>query len=205
MDYHFKLLFTLLLVLLFFRGEAQKVHFYTLSVFNAATQLPGAVWTTPVHPGVAAGAEWAYNRNEKNRFFQTGKVGFYHHRFVQNNAILLSEFGYRQAIWRGLGAEMRLGGGYIHSFPGTEVFRLKDGKYQKKAAWGRPQGAADAALALSWQWGQGIHRRRVFAEYQFLMQFPFVKQYVTLLPVTALHIGAAVPFDYCSKKQRHEK
>lgn len=58
-----------------------------VSLFNLGTQLPGSgtlgVFTTPVHPGLSVGTEFRYNRHPDNQFFQTAKLGFYYHQYVQ--------------------------------------------------------------------------------------------------------------------------
>jgi hypothetical protein len=179
--------------------EAQKDRLVSLSVFNAGTQLPGKLFTVPVHPGLSVGMEFYYNTNPKNRLFQTAKIGFSHHRFVQNSLMLYTEFGYRRAIWKGLGAEISVGGGYIHAFPHTEIFQLENGVYQQQPGIGRSQGMGGATLGLGYQLPTQ-RPVRLFAAYQFYLQFPFVKQYVALLPVTALHVGAATSIHSPSKK-----
>ena len=164
-----------------------------VSVFNLGTQLPGSVFTTPVHPGMSVGTEFRYNRRPLNQWFQTAKLGVSYHQYVQTAVQLYSELGYRRAIWRGTAAEMRLGAGYLHAFSSTEVFTLKDGLYDKKANLGRPQFMGSGVLGLSYQLQKGQNSPRFFVDYQFFLQMPFVKSYVPLLPNTALHIGAAVP------------
>lgn len=164
-----------------------------VSVFNLGTQLPGSVFTTPVHPGLSVGTEFRYNQHPLNQWFQTAKLGVSYHQYVQTAVQLYSELGYRRAIWRGMAAETRLGAGYLHAFSNTEVFSLKDRSYDKKANLGRPQFMGSMALGLSYQLQKGQHPPRFFVDYQFFLQMPFVKSYVPLLPNTALHIGAAVP------------
>lgn len=165
-----------------------------VSVFNLGTQLPGSVFTTPVHPGLSVGTEFRYNLHPLRQWFQTAKLGVSYHQYVQTAVQLYSEFGYRQAIWRGTAAEMRLGAGYLHAFSNTEVFSLKDRSYDKKANLGRPQFMGSVALGLSYRLPKGQHPPRFFVDCQFFLQMPFVKSYVPLLPNTALHVGAAVPF-----------
>lgn len=180
--------------------QAPKARNYLLSVFNAATQLPnGKSFGKPLHLGGTAGAEFLYNRNPKNQWYQTAKLGFSYHKYVQSVVQLYSEFGYRRAIWRGTAAELRLGGGYLHAIPATEIFTLKDGVYKKKTNLGRPQAMAGAALALSYTLQKGAHPLRFSIDYQFYLQMPFVKSYVPLLPNTLLHIAVAAPFSILNK------
>ncbi len=177
---------------------------WIVSVFNLGTQLPGTVFTTPVHPGISAGIEFPYNRSARNQWFQTAKVGLSWHKYVQTAVQLYSEAGYRRSIWRGTAAEIRIGAGYLHAFSNTEVFKWKDGTYDRKANLGRAQFMGSAALGLSYQPPQKPPAPRFFLDYQFFLQMPFVKSYVPLLPNTALHVGAAVPFSSFNNK-RHEK
>jgi hypothetical protein len=167
-----------------------------VSVFNLGTQLPGSVFTTPVHPGISAGAEFRYNRSAGNQWFQTAKFGLSYHQYVQTAVQLYSEAGYRRSIWRGTAAEIRLGAGYLHAFSNTEVFKWKDGTYDKKANLGRAQFMASSALGLSYLCKNNPEKPRVFVDYQFFLQMPFVKSYVPLLPNTALHAGVALPFSF---------
>lgn len=167
------------------------------SAFNLGTQLPGSgiagVFTIPIHPGITAGTEWRYNRHPNRQFFQTLKFGVYYHQYVQTGIQLYSEAGYRQHVFRGSFAELRLGGGYLHAFSGTEVFTLKNGEYVKKSAYSRPQFMATSSLALSYQFRKGKIPPRIFLEYQFFLQMPFVRNYIPLEPNTAFHAGVALP------------
>ena len=177
-----------------------------LSVFSTGTQLPGGgvlgVFPVPVHPGLCAGTEFRYNRHLQRQWFQTVKVAVSYHRYVQTAVELYSEAGYRQMIWRGTGAEFRLGGGYLHAIPAAEIFRLRNGVYEKKTNFGRAQAMLSAALGLSYAPPALHNKMRFFLDYQFFLQMPFVKQYVPLLPNTALHAGVAFPFFTVKNKTR---
>jgi hypothetical protein len=177
-----------------------------VSVFNLGTVLPGTgiagVFTVPVHPGISAGTEFRYNKSNTNQWFQTARLGIFHHRLVQTGIQLYSEVGYRRSIWKGIGAELRLGTGYLHAFTATEIFKLKDGQYQKKADWGRPQFMAGGTFGVSYVLPIK-NSPRAFLDYQFYLQMPYVKSYVPQLPSTALHLGLAFPFfnkPKCNKK-----
>ena len=177
-----------------------KARYCLLSVFNAATQLPlGDFFSTPMHWGANAGAEFRYNRNPNNQWFQTAKLGYSYHRYVQHTLQLYSEVGYRRAIWRGTAAELRLGAGYLHAIPATEIFTLKDNRYAKKTNLGRPQAMAGATLGLSYTQQKAAKPLRFFLDYQVFMQMPFVKSYVPLLPNTLLHVGVGAPFSIFKK------
>jgi hypothetical protein len=165
-----------------------------ISVFNVATLLPGSSGNfSPIHPGLSAGTEFRYNHSSKNQWFQTAKLAVSYHQYVQTSVQLFSEAGYRRDIWRGLGAEMRIGTGYLHSFPGVEFFQLKDGVYEKKNRIGRPQLMLTSAVGISYTLQSGKIPTRFFLDYQFYLQMPFIKQYVPLVPNTVVHAGVALP------------
>lgn len=185
----------------FAQGQtSSRTRYAMVSVFNAATQLPiGQFFSSPVHFGATAGAEFRYNRHASNQWFQTAKLGYSYHQYVQNTIQLYSELGYRRAIWKGTAAELRIGAGYLHAIPATEIFTLKDGQYQKKTNLGRPQVMAGTALGISYTQQNTAHPMRFFLDYQFYLQMPFVKSYVPLLPNTLLHFGVGVPFTMFTK------
>lgn len=185
----------------FAQGQtSSRTKYAMVSVFNAATQLPiGQFFSSPVHFGATAGAEFRYNRQASNQWFQTAKLGYSYHQYVQNTIQLYSEVGYRRAIWKGTAAELRIGAGYLHAIPATEIFTLKDGQYRQKTNLGRPQVMAGTALGISYTQQNTAHPMRFFLDYQFYLQMPFVKSYVPLLPNTLLHFGVGVPFTMFTK------
>lgn len=202
---------TILLVVNALQGFPQSLNTtekrpLVLSVFSTGTQLPGkgtlGVFPAPVHPGFSVGTEFRYNRHPVRQWFQTARLGISYHRYVQTTIQAYSEAGYRQMIWRGAGAEFRLGGGYLHAIPATEIFSLHDGIYKKKTNSGRAQAMASATLGISYTLHGQTGGARLFLDYQFFLQMPFVKQYVTLLPNTALHAGVAIPFFTVKNKTR---
>lgn len=165
----------------------------TVSVYSVNTQLPGGR-LTPVHPGIQAGTEFRYNRSVKNQWFQTAKLGVYYHKYSQTGIQLYSEGGYRRAIWKGLSAEFRLGVGYLHAIPDLQMFELKDGQYERKRTIGRAQVMGSTALGLGYRLRESMDAPRVFIDYQFFLQMPFVKNYIPFMANTALHVGVAFPF-----------
>lgn len=165
----------------------------SVSVFSVGTQLPGGN-LSPLHPGLNIGTEFRYNRSPKNQWLQTAKLGIYYHKYSQTGIQLFSEGAYRRTLWRGLTVEARLGAGYLHAIPDLQVFELQDGTYRRKRTIGRAQFMGSFATGIGYRFSSAPDAPRMFVDYQFFMQMPFVKNYVPLLPNTALHIGAAFPF-----------
>lgn len=206
--HRFTFIFYLMILLLHFatsapaQEQAPKDRHLLFSVFNSGTLLPGNFFTLPIHPGVSAGMEFAYNRNTVNRWFQTVKIGLLHHQYSQTAVQLYSEGGFRRSVWRGVSAELRLGVGYLHSFTDVPIFKLNsEGTYRQVSKFGRPQFMAGAALGLGYTFHKASHPWRLQLDYQFYMQAPFINEYVPLLPVNALHLGCAIPLSVFRKRK----
>lgn len=167
-----------------------------ISVFNNATVLPGTgklgFINTPVHPGICIGSVIKeYRSNEKSDVFQTIKLGYYYHKYFQNSIQLYTELGYRYKFNFGLDLEAELGVGYLLAIQDIEVFELnKHGTYDNKSS-ARSQIMAGFGIAPSTViFKETDHPVRLFINYQFYLQMPFVKSYVPVLPNTAIHLGA---------------
>jgi hypothetical protein len=183
------------------QDHSPKDRHLLLSVFNSGTQLPGNFITVPVHPGVSAGIEFAHNRSTVNRWFQTARLGLLHHQYSQTAVQLYSEGGFRRSVWRGLSAEVRVGLGYLHSFTDVPIFKLKsEGTYKRVSKFGRPQFMTGGALGMGYTFHKSAHPWRLQVDYQFYVQTPFINEYVPLLPVSALHVGSAIPLSVFKKR-----
>ena len=171
-----------------------------VSVFSNAASLPPGVLTKlfsePLHPGITIGTAFRYNSHPKHALFQTAKLGYFYHRYSQHAIQLYSEAGYRYHTNVGLDFGPMLGGGYLHTIPATQVFVLNEnGQYKRKNNLGSPQAMISTALELGYTPNKMAPTPiRFYLNYQFWLQFPFVRQYVPLLPGTAMHLGVSVPF-----------
>jgi hypothetical protein len=188
----------LFILLLFFSlsAKAQETTLpLSVSLFNNGTSLPGAgyagVFSKTIHPGITLGTYHLYRKKERSAIFQTLKLGYFYHRHAQHGIQLYSELGYRYLIPIGFYAEGLIGIGYLHSIADVQQFKWEDGKYVKKANFGRPQFMATVSLAVGYDFKiKSKFPLKLFLQYQFWLQTPFVNKYVPLLPNTALHLGA---------------
>jgi hypothetical protein len=165
-----------------------------ITLFDNATLLPGGdewiIWGMPVHPGISGGTEFSYRHWAHASIFQTAVLGYQYHRYIQHTIQLYSEFGYRYRLHWPLNLEARLGAGYLHAIPDSEIFKRENGVYVRKKGLGRPQAMAGMTL------GAGVRLPKdwtILLAYQFYLQMPFVKSYVPVLPNTALHLGVQFP------------
>ncbi len=184
-------------------GQAQNTTAHlpmVVSVFNNATLLPGGgklgVFGIPVHPGISIGTEFTYNDDPDDQLYQTAKLGYHYHHYVQHSVQLYSEFGYRHYFKWPIDISPRIGVGYLHSFPNAQIYELdSEGVYQRTGQWGRPQLMASMALEVGYTLMENTNGPlRAFLAYQFYLQMPFVQEYVPLMPNTALHLGVSLPF-----------
>lgn len=176
---------------------AQQDRPLTVALIANATSLPtrpGEIFQS-VHPGIMLGTSFRYNKDPKNQLAQTLKIGYIYHQFVHHSVPIFSELEYKRIIGSQFSISGAIGVGYVHLFPATEVFERNDqGEYVKKPAWGRPQLMVSTALGLGYLLNPGGEKpMEIFTRYQFSIQGPFVRQYVPLLPNTALHLGLSYP------------
>lgn len=169
-----------------------------LTIFDNATLLPGSatlgVIGIPVHPGLSAGTEWRYNHHAKNIWYQTARIAYHYHRYVQHAVQLNSEFGYRRQMGR-FDAGLRLGAGYLHAIPANAIYEWNSqGYYERRRSLGKPQFMATTTLGLGLRVaGTPEEPVRAVLAYQLYLQMPFSPGYVPVVPNTALHLGLSFP------------
>ena len=187
-----------LLGLLFAPGlKAQQLRPLTVSVLANATALPthtSEIFRS-VHPGLAIGTAFRYNQSPVNQLSQTLKIGYLYHQFVHHSVQIYSEFEYKRMLTHRVSLAGAIGTGYVHLFSATQVFRRnEEGLYEEKPNWGRPQVMGTFALGGGYLLNRNSNKPlEIFARYQFWVQAPFVRQYVPVLPNTALHLGFNYP------------
>lgn len=179
-----------------------------VSIFNNATAMPFSgklgIIHSPVHPGLSVGYSAHLNNSNNNQLFQNFRLGYFFHRFAQHGIQLYTETGFRKQLSFGLGLEARVGAGYLHSIPHTQIFTLdEDGEYQKKSNFGRPQAMVSIAFGPSYDLKNAGIPGRIFLDYQVWFQYPFVNQYIPLLPNISFHLGYA--FIITGKGDSNEK
>ncbi len=184
------LLLFLLFTTSFIYGQPDSKWSLTASVFNTGSLLPGKIISTPIHPGLVLGAEYRYNENARHEIFQTAKLGYFFHRYAQHGIQLYTEFGYRFWLQNGIHFHAKIGPGYLHSIPALQAFELGTNGYETKK--NKSRGQFMPTIAIGGGYGLGGKRDlRLFLDYRLFMQAPFVREFVTILPNTALHLGVA--------------
>jgi len=190
-----KIIFSALLlfaVIVFSHAQQSDKWVFGATIFNTGSLLPGKIISMPIHPGFTLGAEYRYNDNDRHEIFQTAQLGYFFHRHAQHGIQLYSEFGYRFWWQNGIHLHTKIGPGYLHSIPAVQTFVLGTDGYESKRV---SRGQFMPTIAIGGGYGIGGRKDlRVFLDYRLFMQMPFVREYVTILPNTALHLG--VVFDF---------
>lgn len=190
-----------LLLLLFITtfAIAQKQKEISIAFENAASAYPfskfGNLVTKVSQPGIEASYGFNWKTKSRHDWYQQLKFGWLYHRFVQNAFVLYTNVGYRYKFSPHWSAHAAIGAGYLHSIPATAKLKLNNnGEYKNDKGIGRAQ--AMAVLNFSPVYiphPMGARPLKIFITYQQLLQTPFVKSYVPILPYNSLLIGASVP------------
>jgi hypothetical protein len=170
---------------------------FSLAVMNVQSAMPFGkfvgIFSDQFHPGVEAGIGFNWKTKSKHDWFQEIKAGYFFHRFVQHGIPVYTNIGYRYKFSSQLSSEIILGAGYLHSVPATAKLKLNDkGEYVNNKGIGRMQAMAITGLRVSYKLETNTDRPfTFFAQYHQLLQMPFIKSYVPLLPYNGFEIGVS--------------
>lgn len=191
----------LLLMLLGFSGfvSAQKNTEVSVAFINIETAYPfaqvGNIITRIQHPGVEIGYGFNWKTKTKHDWYQEIKLAYFYHKFVQHAFPLYTDVGYRYKFSPKWTAQIAIGAGYLHSIPTTAKLKLgENGEYKNDKGIGRAQTMATIKFGAGYTvYPTGKRPLKIQAIYQPLLQTPFVKAYVPILPYNSLLIGCVVP------------
>jgi hypothetical protein len=168
---------------------------FSLAVMNVQSAMPfgkfAGMFSGQFHPGAEAGIGFNWITKAKHDWFQEIKAGYFFHRFVQHGIPVYTNIGYRYKFSSSLSSKIILGAGYLHSIPAAAKLKLNDkGEYINDKGVGRMQAMAITGLGVSYKIKTNTTRPvTIFAQYQQLVQLPFIKSYVPLLPYNSFEIG----------------
>lgn len=190
-----------LLLSLTIQGQAQskKQKQLSIALINTQSATPFGKFSSllykELHPGIEAGLSFNWKTKLKHDWFQEFKAGYFFHRFVQHAIPVYTNIGYRYKFSKRFSAETMIGGGYLHSIPATAKLKLdENGEYRNNKGIGRGQAMINFSLRASYTINSaGAKPIRIFSQYQQLVQMPFVKSYVPLLPYNSFMIGISWP------------
>ena len=178
---------------LFMQGQNGKAGLFSVAVFNNATLLPpasiSATFNQPIHIGVTLSDEFGWKQAGRHKWFQNAGLSYFYHRYVYQALLLNTQAGYRWMV-KGFSMEGYLQAGYMHAFYLTDRSAMQDdGTYSSGMGFGKPQFIAGAGIGLGYDFGKDEQIRRIFVNYDFRLQMPFVSGYVPMLPNGSLGLG----------------
>lgn len=163
--------------------DEYHVGFSALRPAFPFTQLVGIVNNGPIHPFIEMGITHYLNKGKLNQWSQDVNIGFAYHRFLQSMLPIYTDLKYARNFGDAkLG--LSIGAGYLHSFPLTDQFLLVNGKYEKIGQWGRPQAMLKIGFFATY--------KQFTLSYVNIIQTPYVKSYVPLMPYNALSLSYAI-------------
>ena len=178
------------------KNTSKGLQYFSLAATNSHTAMPcgsfAALFYEEFHPGVEMGTGLSWSEKKKHDWFQTLKLGYSYHRFVQHSLMLYTEVGYRYKFPKGFAANAKLGGGYLFSKEDSKVFVLNSkGEYEQSEKFGRSHGMATLSLGVNKEIGKkGL---QLFMDYQQRFQLSFIAAYVPALPVNTFGFGLSIP------------
>ena len=184
---------------------AQREKFYSLALTNNHTAYPfqsfSKLFTKELHPGFLAAYGFNWKSKPKHDLYQEFTVGYFYHQFVQHAIPLYSSFGYRYKSKGKLGATVSLGAGYLHSIPDADVYKLdSEGEYENGKGIGRGQIMIKFSMGPEYKFNMKDRSMDAFIRYEQMLQTPFIKSYVPLLPYNSLAIGIKTNLKTSPKK-----
>src|SRR5687768_7201100 len=188
-----------LLVFLFtgISAPAQKREkFISLSITNQQTTFPfskfASLFTKEFHPGLEAGYGILWRSRKKHDLLQSFHAGYFYHRFVQHAVPLYTQLGYRYKWPDRFSIQAAAGGGYLHSITDAAVLKAdENGNYRNAKGMGRGQAILLISLEPEYQMQLQQLPARIFLRYSQMLQTPFIRSYVPLLPYNQVAIGVS--------------
>ncbi len=148
------------------------------------------LFLAPVHFKGSVGITCQWNKNETHQVLQNVSIGFGYHRFIQCIIPISTEIGYRYQSTKKIFFDVFLGDGYLHSIPLNSRYILNQGVYEKTNKGGKPQGMVNARIGLGYAFKVNT---TIEISYENLLQTPFIKSYVPILPYNIFNISYSVP------------
>jgi len=177
-------------------------------VFASVSQNPASLgnpFQGPFHPGVTAGANVRLNQNTKHQVFESFKVGYLYHPYIQHAIQAYTEFGYKYKADAGYAIAPVIGGGYVHSIPTEKVMRLQDdGTYKVVTRWGRPNWLISLGLNAGYDLSKAIKKPiSVYVSYRLQVQGTFIHKTSPFLPYSSIGLGVATPLaTFCKSDEK---
>lgn len=168
-----------------------RPDFITLRTGNIASSFPligvSSLFQTPYRPYTEVSLSRVFKKETRQLWEHELNIGYFYHRFLQHGIPVHYNLVRRFKIGDYMASRVKLGGGYLHSISAVDQFELnEEGKYEKLKTFGKPQLMFDLALEYDYHINSQMD---LSLQYKAILQTPFIKSYVPLLPYNSLHLG----------------
>lgn len=167
---------------------------YLLSNNNTSFPVLGypKLFYSQFHPGIDLYHEWKMNKSKKSQLWYSFNIGGFYHRFIQTTVKLFPKIEYKYFLNDKVNLQIGLGGGYLHSFDNVKIMKLNsDGVYETQSTF---KGRAQFMITLDWGLGYKLKNDfQLLMLFRTIMQGPFIKSYVPLVPYNSFAIGLNIP------------
>jgi hypothetical protein len=186
-------------ILFIYAANAQQKS-YGFAIGNHATSLPitgyPQLFYSNFHPGIDFNYMRTINKSTKNLLHVRLNGSLIYQRFVQTINIYTVNLVYDRLLNSRINFNVSLGGGYGAAFEGGAVAKLNnEGVYETKSRFiPRSQFIGQFQTGISYALKKdNADGLRITAQFRTIIQGPFVKDYVPLLPVNAFLLGFQLP------------
>jgi hypothetical protein len=202
------LLFVLILFIFLQISASAQEKYLGAAISNNAPSLPVTgirnVFQGSFHPGVDVNYSKKFNKKEVNQWLYKVNAGLIWQKYVQTLFTVSGMAVYRNNHFKSLNFDTGIGAGYGAAFEGGAVLKLnKDGVYETRSKFSpRSQFVillqAGIIYKLKKEEAQSM---AITLHAKTIIQGPFVKGYVPLLPINAIELGVLIPL----KKKNENK
>jgi hypothetical protein len=204
-----KLLFISLILLVFPQIQVSAQEKYLgAAISSNAPSLPitgiGNVFQGSFHPGIDVNYSKKFNKKEVNQWFYKVNAGLIWQKYVQTLFTVSGMALYRNNHFKRLNFDAGIGTGYGAAFEGGAVLKLnKDGVYETRSKFSpRSQFVILLQTGIIYKLKKDIAQSMAITLHaKTIIQGPFVKGYVPLLPINAIELGVLIPL----KKKNENK
>jgi hypothetical protein len=166
----------------------------SISISQNAANL-GNAFVAPLHPGITVGANVRLNKNTKHQVFETFKVGYLYHQYIQHAIQAYSEIGYKYKADAGYAVAAMIGGGYVHSISDLPTFEMDaNGVYKRVNNAVNPNYMITLGATAGYDLSKIGLPMSAFVGYGFTAQAVFIRQTSPLIAYSQARIGVAIPF-----------
>ena len=204
-----KLLLFNLIFLVFLQISASAQEKYLgAAISNNSPSLPvtgiGNVFQGSFHPGIDVNYSKKFNKKEVNQWLYKVNAGLIWHKYVQTLFTVSGMAVYRNNHFKSLNFDAGLGAGYGAAFEGGAVLELnKNGVYETRSKFS-PRSQFIILLQAGFIYKlkkDNAQSMAITLHAKTIIQGPFVKGYVPLLPINAIELGVLIPL----KKKNENK